>query len=295
MSRHVVTADDFENCLEHVRQKVHDNPKIQPSEGIFGAHSETWRSAGDWIGFLASAKIFMMQESHPVIGKALNDHSNVEDNPVGRWKNSFNFVNTITFAPVDIAFEKARQLWKIHSYFQGELLDGTPYAANEEDALLWVAGNMYQAMDEMHDMAYGSRTKEEKKNHYREFKLFASMFGISSDTIPPEYRDFQRYYQDTINSGMLQVQQQTKERFWFFADKFLYGTFRELSPMATKYVSFTSGLLPKTVREQYDMPWGLKDKATFYSLKGVIKTYPVWPATMRENIYYKQHVKGLYK
>ena len=95
MTRHVVTHDDWENCIEHVRKSVHDNPKTQPSTGIFGPHSETWRSAGDWIGFLASAKIFMMQESHPVVGKSLNDHTNVEEDPTGRWKRSFDFVNSI--------------------------------------------------------------------------------------------------------------------------------------------------------------------------------------------------------
>ena len=295
MTRHIVTAEDFENCLEHVRKQVHDNPKTDPAQGIFGPNSQTWRSAGDWVGFLASAKIFMMQESHPVIGKALNDHSNVEDNPTGRWKRSFDFVNTITFAPLDVAFQKARQLWVIHSRFSGELLDGTSYSANEEDALLWVAGNMYQAMDEMHDMSYGPRTKKEKREHYKEFKLFASMFGVSLDTIPPAYHDFQNYYQDKISSGDLHVQKQTKERFWYFANKFLSGTFRGFNPLATRYVSLTSGLLPSTVREQYDMPWNFEDKVTFYSTKVLLKAYPKLPATVRENIYYKQHVKGLYK
>lgn len=295
MTKHVVTHDDFENCIEHVRKSVYDNPKTKPSTGLFGPHSETWRSAGDWVGFLASAKIFMMQESHPVIGKALNDFTKVEDDPTGRWTNSFKFVNTITFADMDTAFEKARQLWKIHSYFSGTLLDGTPYSANEEDALLWVAGNMYKGMDEMHDMAYGPRMRKEKETHYKEFKLFASMFGISSNTLPPEYQDFQRYYQDTINSGILQVEEQTKQRFWFFANKFLHGSFRELRPQAQQYISFTSGLLPKTVREQYDMPWAFKDKARHKGYKMLLKAYPLLPTAVRENIYYKQYVKGLYK
>lgn len=296
MTRHIVTEEDFENRLEQVRKYVHDSALTNPESGVFGPFSETWKRAGDSIGFLASAKIFMMQESHPVIGKALNDHTTVEEDPLGRWKTSFEYVNALTFADLDTAFAKARQLWKIHSFIVGDLLDGTPYAANEEDALLWVAANMFQAMDEMHDMAYGTRDIRLKRKHYREFKLFAMMFGVSDDTLPPEYEDYKRYYQGTIDSGILRIEPKTKDRYWFFTNKFLTGSLRELRPLATKYVSFTSGLLPETVREQYGMPWELKDIATFLGTKALIRTtYPRLPKAARESLYYKQYVKGLYK
>lgn len=296
MSRKIVEEADIDARLEQIRKHVHDSPVTQPSLGVFGPYSITWKCSGDWIPFWWSAKTLMLQESHPVVGKSLNDHSKVEDDPTGRWKRSFEFVNTMTFSDLETSMSYAKRLWKIHSMFKGVLPDGTPYASNEEDALFWVASSMFLALDESWDMAYGVRTNNEKRRHYQEFKLFAYMFGVSDDTIPPEYEDYKRFYADTVaKPNFLTVDQQTQDRFWKFAHVFQYGSWRELRPLAENYMAFTAGILPPSIRKGFGLPYTLQDRAKYLGTKTLLRTvYPRLPASIRENLYYKQHVRGLY-
>ena len=117
MTRHVVTENDIDNQLDKIRKHVHDSCLTNEGLGVFGPHSLTWKYARDWSPFWSSAKTLMMQEAHPVVGKSLNDHSKVEDDPAGRWKRSFEFVNTMSFANLETALKKAKILWKVHSMF----------------------------------------------------------------------------------------------------------------------------------------------------------------------------------
>lgn len=296
MTRKIVEEVDIDARLEQIRKHVRDSGTTDANTGVFGPMSITWKCSGDWAGFFWSAKTLMLQESHPVVGKALNDHSKVDADPSGRWKRSFEFINTMTFADLETSMAKAKLLWKIHSMFKGTMPDGTPYASNEEDALFWVASSMFLALDESQDMIYGKRTMSEKRRHYQEFKLFAYMFGVSDDTIPPEYEDYQRYFADIVaKPNFLTVDQQTRDRFWNFAGVFQTGALRELRPLADNYISFTAGILPPSIREGFELPWSMKDRTKYLASRTLLRTvYPRLPAMARENLYYKQHVKGLY-
>jgi uncharacterized protein (DUF2236 family) len=297
MTKHVVNRQDLEVKLKNIEDYVnkHGNPKY----GVFGPGSMMWKVGSESIIFLGSGYALLMQEAYPAVATGAHQHSKVKSDPTGRWKRTFQAVNTLIFGDLQQAFKMSRMIHNIHSKVHGKLDEhgGGQYHANEEDALLWVAATLCYTSIWMYEMGMGALTHAEKEQYYSEYKRFCYLFGISDETLPTDWNAFLKYYSGIIYSGVynkhLSVKSHGKELVGHFTKKY-DSKFHPLHIPSNLFMVLTTNFLPTDLRRQYDLKFGLKeDLLSEAILLGIRNTYSSIPVNVRMNPYFRKAMKEM--
>src|ERR1022692_2269401 len=111
-----VTRGDLESLLASVEQRV-----ANPRAGIFGRGSISWKINRESALFLGAGRAALLQLAHPWVAAALDQHSNLRNDPLGRFHNTFRVVFTMVFGTLDQALAASRALYQMHTRIRGEL------------------------------------------------------------------------------------------------------------------------------------------------------------------------------
>ena len=124
----------------------------EPSRGFFGPGSVSWRVNRESAVFLGAGRAALLQLAHPWVATSLAQHSNLLNNPVGRFHSTFRVIYTMLFGARAQAIASARQLYRRHTSVRGELPhaigvypQGEHYQANEVAALRWVHATLVES------------------------------------------------------------------------------------------------------------------------------------------------------
>src|SRR5262245_24440269 len=174
-----VTSDDFERQIEQVKNTGEE------LSGLFGPTSLTWRVARETALFLGAGRALLLQLAHPWIANAIDQHSSVLHNRIGRFHRTFRLTFTMTFGTRDQAIGAARRLHRRHAAIHGTLpqtigpfAQGSDYRANEVAALRWVHASLLDTSIILHDLFLPPLTIQERECLYSESRLTAALFGI---------------------------------------------------------------------------------------------------------------------
>src|SRR5579859_3168384 len=132
-----VSRAAIERLWALVREQTHD-----PRAGIFGPSSVSWRVNRESALFLGAGRAALLQLAHPWVAAALDQHSNLRNDPLARFHNTFRVVFTMIFGTLDQALAASHHLYHLHTRIKGELPasagaypQGAHYQANEMHAL----------------------------------------------------------------------------------------------------------------------------------------------------------------
>lgn len=106
--------------------------------GWFGPDSVTWRIHSDVSMFIGGIRALLLQTVHPLAMAGVAEHSNYEEDPLGRLQRTGGFVAHTTFGSVETAEAAVAMVQRVHSRVKGTAPDGRPYDAQDPDLLLWV-------------------------------------------------------------------------------------------------------------------------------------------------------------
>jgi len=102
--------------------------------------------------FLGAGRAALLQLAHPWVAASLDQHSNLREDPLARFHNTFRVVFTIIFGTLEQALAASRHLYLLHTHIRGELPEtvaahprGAHYEANELNALLWVYATLVES------------------------------------------------------------------------------------------------------------------------------------------------------
>lgn len=296
----IVSKNDFEIKLLSVEKHV--KTKGNPKYGVFGPDSMTWLIGRESAVFFGSAYALMMQEAHPWVATGAYHHSKVKNDPFGRWKRTFESVNSIMFGDLDTALKYARLTHNIHSKVVGKLPPehgGTSYHANHEDALMWVAATLGYTAVWMYEMFVDNLSILDKNNYYEEFKLFCYMFGISDETIPENWNAFEDYYINMSygKDSPLKIGEHGEEMINHFMEKF-EGQYNIFNIPSKIFMNATFSLMPERLVKEYGFEYDFKKEILAHiSIKTVKNCYKRLPLKIRMNPYFRNTLKkyNLYK
>lgn len=114
-------------------------PVARSSDALFDRASVAWRVHGDVTSMMVGGiSGLLLQMLHPAVLAGVWDHSNFRADMHGRLRRTARFIATTTYADRDQASALIRRVRTIHDGVNGELPDGTPYAANDPALLAWV-------------------------------------------------------------------------------------------------------------------------------------------------------------
>jgi uncharacterized protein (DUF2236 family) len=275
----LVSFEAFERSLDVVRAGA-----AGPREGVFGPASVTWRVDREAAIFLGAGRALLLQLAHPWVAAAIADQSYVFADPLGRFHRTFNLMFTMTFGTLDQALAAARRLYRRHARVTGVLpaeagpfAAGSPYCANEVDALRWVHATLVETAVLTHDLVLPPLGDDELNRYWSEATLFAALFGIPRASLASDWKSFSAYAQAMPDSDVLTVSPAARD----IARQIFSGRVKGVRvPMW--YQSLTAQMLSERLRMAFGLPFGEAERrSASRALKWMQRIYPSLPDRLR--------------
>lgn len=296
MEHIAITRDSFEAQLERVAASVKD-----PQVGLFGPDSMMWRlSRHALFGAHGAGRALLLQIAHPWVTQGVDEHSKTRADPLGRAKRTFTTVLSIVYGNLEQATKYARAVHNVHSRIQGAMHyeagafgEGSQYMANEANAMLWVHATLWDTTVMMYELFRRPLSREEKDQFYEETRLFAYMFGIPDEILPPDWESFMEYNRSMWKSDQLVVTDATRE-----LTSFLFTPLHfTLTPAMGWLKIATAATLPPRLRDDFGLVYGRKEKLLFASGRKLLSVAePMTPGIMRNGPAYVEatrRIRGL--
>lgn len=159
---------------------------------------------------------------------------------------------------------------------------GTRYSADNPTLSVWVLACLAYASLTVYKTFIGKLSRRELKQFWDEYKDLGVLFGIPRSKMPATYDDFQQYMRDRLASGALQVNEQA----WAMGRQIALAIPMPVYLLPVRpVINFTAtGLLPKPIRELYDLSWSLQEKVAFHLMAQNIRRFimPFVPSFIRQ-------------
>ncbi|MCA9514166.1 MAG: DUF2236 domain-containing protein [Myxococcales bacterium] len=244
-----------------------------------------WRVSREAISFLGGGRATLLQLAHPVVAQGVAHHSRTQDDLAGRFQRTFAHVFALVFGERDAALASARRLHAIHTRVSGvhdetagPFAAGTPYAANDRDALRWVWATLTESSAMLYEACVAPLDAAARRTYYDDARRFAGLFGLGPDDLPESWPAFVAYFSDMLASDELTVGARARELCGFL----LTPPRPTLAPAWGWYAVMTAGLLPARLRDAYGFRWGRRDRALFTSTMATAQaTYRHLPSRAR--------------
>jgi uncharacterized protein (DUF2236 family) len=240
----IVTRDDHEAALAALVRAVDD-----PRAGILGPRSVAWRLGGDLAIFLGGGRAALLQLAHPMVAFAVDQHSRTRSDVAGRFQRTFRYVFAMVFGELDDALRAARRVHAIHTRIHGTIPHdvgawraGTPYHANDVDALRWVHATLVDTTLVVRERLAGALPAALKDRYVVEMNRFAALFGIPASHLPADWAAHAAYMQRMLGTGELAVAPCAREMAAFLVGR---GTAAVQPPLGRVLEAVTATLLPE--------------------------------------------------
>jgi uncharacterized protein (DUF2236 family) len=253
-----VTAESLTRQLEGLAATTPD-----PRAGILGPDSVSWRIDREASVFLGAAPALLLQLAHPWVAAAIADHSSVLADPIGRFHRTFGAVYTMVFGTLDQALGASRRLYRRHAGVRGTMREtvgpfpaGSPYRANDLDALRWVHATLVDTACRVHELVHGPLTAIDRERYWAESRRFAGLYGIPAAELAADWDGFQAYVAAMHRSPVLTVGSDARR----IAD----GVLHRRAPWPRTpawYDALAARLLPDRLREGFGLPYGPHQRA----------------------------------
>jgi uncharacterized protein (DUF2236 family) len=232
-------------------------------EGVFGQSSLSWKVNRESALFLGAGRAALLQLAHPWVAAALDQHSNLHTDPLARFHNTFRVVFTMIFGTLEQALAASRHLYFLHTRIQGELpasvaayMQGSHYAANEVNALVWVYATLVESALLAYDSMRQPLPNDERETYYAESRRLAALFGIPATALPPDWSGFAAYNRAMWDSNKLGVNSLSRE----MAHRILHGEGSWI-PIPDWYRALTAAWLPERIRDEFALEYGRREQA----------------------------------
>jgi uncharacterized protein (DUF2236 family) len=245
----IVTRADLEASLAALRRQVPD-----PRAGILGPRSIAWQIFGDLAVFLGGGRAALLQLAHPMVAYAIAQHSHTRADVAGRFRRTFRNVFAMMFGDLDDAFRAARRIHAIHAAVHGALPEavggwaaGTPYHANDAEALRWVHATLVDSSLVVCERIHGALPDAAKDGYVVQMNRFAALFGIPDAMLPRSHVAHAAYMRRMLSSDQLAIAPCAREMAHFLIGR---GGDRQ-PPLGRIAESVTALLLPPRLAGEF--------------------------------------------
>jgi len=266
-----------------------------PDPGLYGPDSEAWRLNREAMLLLgAGPRALLLQIAHPLVAAGVNDHSDFRSDPWRRLAGTLRSYLTIVYGSTGAARAEIRRLNTLH---RG--ITGPGYTARDPELSLWVHATLVDSTMAVADAWLEPLSTERRASYYAETLPIGRAFGVPDALLPPDVEAFDRYVVGMLApGGPVTVSPIARE----LAAVVLRPPIAPLAPLlpfpteaaravlegipvATyAWILWPSvGLLPASVREDYGLPWGPRERlVSTWLVAGFRAWRPLLPASFRQ-------------
>ena len=243
-----------------------------------GPDSLTWRYFGDWRGMLQGPWAGSMQNMHPQLGAAVEEHSTFFRERWPRLMRSLYPIGGVVFdgdrAPVTGA-----EVRDYHTTIKGVDEQGRRYHALNPDVFYWAHATFFVGTIHVAERFCGGLTEAQKRQLFDEHIEWYRMYGMSMRPVPASWEEFQDYWDHMCRNvlennfaarAVLDLTELPKPPFAQWVPDWLWAAQRKL--LAPFFVWLTVGLYDPPVRELM----GYRGRAATNGCTGASATSCVW-------------------
>ena len=249
-----------------------------PAEGHFGDADAIRRIARESVLMLGGPRALLMQAAHPLVAAGIVDHSRFRHDAWRRLARTMTALYTIVFG----THAQAEQIGAItraaHEHVRGTR-DGRTYSADDPALMLWVHSTLVDTGLTMYETYVRRIEPAIAEEFYEQMKVVATVFGVPPAIHPPTLADFRSYQRSLLESGEVRVCADARA---VAAAVLAPPVPLPLRPVLRALATQGVGLLPPTLREQYELPWTRADRLTLLaSSQSCRRLVPLLPPALR--------------
>ena len=227
--------------------------------GHFGPSSALWQLNREAVLGLGLGRAVLMQLAHPWVAQAVVDHSPAADRPLDRLLTTATAAELLVFGSRAQADRAAARIRQVHQRVSGVLTEdvgrwsrGTPYRADDPEALLWVLVTVVDTALVLYEITFGRLPDATVARYLGEAARLGSMLGLPRERMPRDRDGLGRYLGMVLADGTIAVGGVARELAGALArPRFPAGTDRFFRVYAWLTVATAELLLPEVLREQY--------------------------------------------
>ena len=106
--------------------------------GLFGPGSASWHVLGDVSSFVGGIRALLVQSAHPEVVAGVAEHSNYEQDPLGRLSRTSSYVTATGYGAMPEVEAALRLVRRAHVPVKGLSHRGTAYSAGGGEFASWV-------------------------------------------------------------------------------------------------------------------------------------------------------------
>jgi uncharacterized protein (DUF2236 family) len=253
-----------------------------------GPDSLMWRHFGDWRGLLVALWAGTLQNMHPQLGAAVEQHSRFFEE---RWQRLFRSTYPIggVIYDQDRAAQTAREVRDYHLTVKGVDRRGKHYSALNPDVYFWAHATFVMSTVVVAEYFGRPMTRGEKEQIYAEGVQWYAMYGLSMRPVPPDWPSFEAYFERMcrdvleVNKAALDVLDITAiaklPQLRWLPDP-LWAAVRW--PVTRLSLWQTAGVFPPVIRDKLGLRWTARDEALLRLLgRGVAAGWTLVPFDRR--------------
>lgn len=263
-----------------------DEPYLPPQP--LGPDSLTWKYFGDWRGMLQGPWAGSMQNMHPQLGAAVEEHSSFFRERWPRLMRSLYPIGGVVFDG-DRAAMTGAEVREYHVNIKGVDAQGRRYHALNPEVFYWAHATFFVGTLHVADWLCGGITEADKRQLFDEHITWYAMYGMSMRPVPATWEDFQRYWdrmcrevlEDNFAArAVLDLTELPKPPFAQRLPDFIWAAQRKI--VAPFFLWLTIGLYDPPVRDLLGFTWSARDQwmhRAFGKLVGAV--FQLVPRRMR--------------
>ena len=259
-----------------------ERPSADP--GLHGPGSEAWRLNREAMLLLgAGPRALLLQLAHPAVAAGVADHSDFRADPWRRLAGTLRSFLTIVYGSTGAARAEIRRLNVLH---RG--ISGPGYAARDPELGLWVHATLIESTIAVADAWLGPIPAARRARFYAETRPIGRAFGVPETLLPGNLEGFEAYVAGMLApSGPVRVSTVARELAAVVLRPPLAPLVPPLARVPVQAYAWTMwpsiGLLPASVREEYGLPWGVRERlVSAWLVAGWRAWRPLLPESFRQ-------------
>jgi uncharacterized protein (DUF2236 family) len=241
---------------------------------IYRPDSVTWRVNRESALVLAGGRALLMQLAHPAVAAGVDEHSDFRHHPMARLQRTLDLSLRLSFGDRTEVLAAAQAINRVHHH-----VHGAGYSAEEPPLLFWVQATLIDSALVAFETFVEPLRPVERDEYLREAQRVGRLLGVPPALYPRDFDGFERYLEGMLAGPELRVDDRARE----LAASVLRPPVKGVpAAVWAPFGALTAGLLPRSLREAYGLPWGRRQRAVFASARWSLpKLLPHLPAALR--------------
>lgn len=209
------------------------------------------RTKREWAIFaLMGQRSLLMQIAHPLVARAVDEHSSFRHNPLQRLAHTFDLSMKLFAGTEEEARRAAAAINRAHIPVKGP-----GYDARDPHLGLWVWATLVDGALVGHDLFIGALTAPEKQVIVDTCRRRGALLGLQ-DNLPRSAPAVKKYVAHQIANGVVHAGRTARR----LAQPMLGP---RPAPLQNLTAYLARATLPPSLRAQYNLPWSLPAELTF--------------------------------